>query len=172
MENAKEKMMRTYLELATEQPIIKIKVAHVTAAAGYNRCTFYQYFDDIYDLLDQTENMLIEEIKTVVMEAHSESTDYTGNIEIATSSLNKFSKYLYTLTGPNGSPSFQFKYKNALRPVVASVIRKHNMDFNDIVLEYTLGAFVSCVRYWYENQDTITPEELAEIIYKLTVNGV
>ena len=172
MENAKKKMIYTYMELAKEQPISKIKVSHVTTSSGYNRCTFYQYFEDIYDLLDQTEDLIIDEIKSEVLKAHSDSTDYAGLLEIATSSLNKFSQLLYVMMGPEGSPSFQYKYRNALRPVIASFIKNQNVEFNDIVLEYVLGAFISCVRYWYENQNTITPKELAEVIYKLTTNGI
>lgn len=56
MDDTKEKLINAYLTLAQKQPVNMIKVKHVTNLANYNRCIFYQYFDDIYDPLDQTED--------------------------------------------------------------------------------------------------------------------
>lgn len=172
MEHAKEKMMDTFLELAENAPISKIKVKHLTDASGYNRCTFYQYFNDIYDLLEQLEDSLITKISNEVQKAYDDSTSYSELLEIATASLQEFSRPLCILMGPNGSPSFQFKYKNALRPILASAISRHNNEFNDIILEYALGAFISTTRYWYKHPETMSSKELAKTIYKLMMNGI
>lgn len=41
----------------------KISVQEIANKSGYNRSTFYQYFPDIYELLDSVENELLNDIK-------------------------------------------------------------------------------------------------------------
>ena len=83
-------MINAFFKLAKVNPISKIKVKHVTDLANYNRCTFYQYFEDIYDLLDQAENMLIEQIKNKVEQAYSSNVSYEDILILAASSFQEF----------------------------------------------------------------------------------
>ncbi len=46
-----------------KKPIEKISIRELTDTAGYNRTTFYNYFSDIYDVLDYIENSSIRYVK-------------------------------------------------------------------------------------------------------------
>lgn len=172
MKKAKLEMINAFFKLAKVNPIPKIKVKHVTDLANYNRCTFYQYFEDIYDLLDQAENMLIEQIKNKVEQAYSSNVSYEDILILAASSFQEFGEILSILMGPGGSPSFHNKYMNMLRPVVRSIMKKKNLYYNDFLAEYALGAFLSTVSYWYYHQENMSAEELASMIYDLTTEGI
>ena len=52
----------TTCELYRTKPVEKITVSEITRKAGYNRATFYDYFLDVYDLLEQIEEELINHI--------------------------------------------------------------------------------------------------------------
>lgn len=51
-EATKQTLIDAFCLLNRETPIGKITIQAITRKAGYNRCTFYQYFKDVYDLLD------------------------------------------------------------------------------------------------------------------------
>ena len=50
-------------ELLKTKPLKKITVKEICEKAEINRATFYKHYLDVYDLLDQIENQLIEELK-------------------------------------------------------------------------------------------------------------
>lgn len=51
-----------FLELMREKPYAKITVKELTARCCVARTTFYRYFEDTDDLLDQMERYLLEEL--------------------------------------------------------------------------------------------------------------
>lgn len=57
-----QSLIDAFWELYTQKRIDKITVREITAKAGCNRGTFYEYFLDVYDVLEQIENGLIPEI--------------------------------------------------------------------------------------------------------------
>jgi AcrR family transcriptional regulator len=55
----KQNLIDAFWALYCEKRIEKITVKEITQKAGYNRGTFYEYFTDIYDVLNQIEESLI-----------------------------------------------------------------------------------------------------------------
>lgn len=60
----KTKIYRSFCELYRQKPLEKISIQEISNRSGYNRSTFYQYFTDIYELLDAVESNLLLDIKT------------------------------------------------------------------------------------------------------------
>ncbi len=61
-EQTKAKMINVFLELMNEKKWDKISVKELCAAMGITRGTFYQYYNDIYDLMEQIEDSLIADL--------------------------------------------------------------------------------------------------------------
>ena len=55
----KQNLIDAFWSLYCEKRIEKITVKEITQMAGYNRGTFYEYFTDVYDVLDQIELSLV-----------------------------------------------------------------------------------------------------------------
>jgi len=53
----KENLIEAFWQIYCEKGLGKITVKEITAKAGYNRSTFYEYFTDVYDVLDQIEKL-------------------------------------------------------------------------------------------------------------------
>ncbi len=172
MKNTKENIINAFFEIAESKPIHLIKVKHITDRINYNRCTFYQYFDDIYDLLDQVENKIIKNIIQEIERIYSPTTTYEEILIIGAESFQKYGKYLSILIGPQGSPSFQNKYIKALKPIICSIMEKNHLEYNDYIAEYALGGFLSSVSYWYHHQNSLSSKEVASLIYKLSTQGI
>jgi AcrR family transcriptional regulator len=55
------------IELLKEQPIGKITVTEICARADVSRGTFYLHYQDPYDLLDKTEDELLETLESSLL---------------------------------------------------------------------------------------------------------
>lgn len=62
-EKTRQKFIDVFCELYSQKPVEKISIQEIASRSGYNRSTFYQYFTDIYELLDTVENNLLHDIK-------------------------------------------------------------------------------------------------------------
>ena len=60
--DTKQALQEAFWELYKNKSIEKISVREITERAGYNRGTFYLYYKDVYDILEQSEQLLIREI--------------------------------------------------------------------------------------------------------------
>ena len=54
------------IELLEEKPLHKIKVKELCEKAGINRATFYNNFEDIYNLYEKLENDFFENYEKVI----------------------------------------------------------------------------------------------------------
>ena len=59
----RKKLMDSFWKLYCDDGIDRVTVGAVAKDAGYNRGTFYEYFTDVYDLLDQLEDELLGELE-------------------------------------------------------------------------------------------------------------
>ena len=53
----------SFLKLLAHKPVRRITVRELCESAGINRGTFYAHYLDVYDLLEQIENELLEEFE-------------------------------------------------------------------------------------------------------------
>ena len=61
VEHTKENIKSAFWNLYKEKQIGKITVSELCKIAGYHRSTFYEYYQDIYDVLEEIESELITE---------------------------------------------------------------------------------------------------------------
>ena len=59
----KQAFIDAFCLLSQQKPTEKITVRELSVRAGYNRCTFYQYFSDVYAVLETIENRVAAEVK-------------------------------------------------------------------------------------------------------------
>lgn len=58
----KQSIANAFLELRKQKPLEKITVKELAEAAYINKATFYTHYHDIYDLSDQLEDELMDQI--------------------------------------------------------------------------------------------------------------
>lgn len=61
-EKTKIKIINTYLDLMADKKWDRITVKELCEKCSITRSTFYQYYSDIYDLMDDLETTLLEEL--------------------------------------------------------------------------------------------------------------
>lgn len=170
----KQNIIDAFWDLYCEKRIEKITVKEITNKASYNRGTFYEYFSDVYDVLDEIENSLIPSLHE--LPPVSTPTGTIGMpIDVFLNIWEQNAKYYSVLLGDNGDPAFASKLKNSIKPTIMKALEdKSNIDKRelDYILEYTLSAMVGVMSYWFSKEDAPSRDDLFRLIHKLMEDGI
>lgn len=170
----KQNLIDAFWTLYCEKRIEKITVKEITQKAGYNRGTFYQYFTDIYAVLEKIEEFLIptlDELPPITMD----DANIGMPIDMFMKLYEQNSKYYSVLLGDNGNPAFASKLKNSTKPILKQAISE-KYDLNpievDFILEYVLSAMIGIMSYWFKQDRVLSAEDLIALVNDLMQNGV
>lgn len=168
----KQTIKDAFWELYKEKKIEKITVKDITLKAGYNRSTFYAYFTDVYDILEQIEEDLMPGIEHLppIDTSMEHSPDLFENIIAA---YEKNSAYYSVLLSENGDPRFAIKMKNVFKSMMIEAITNRvniSPEEMDYALEFLVGATLSIVKHWFDQDKNIPMQQLIPLMYKLMDN--
>lgn len=170
----KKDIMDAFWSLYCEQRIEKITVKEVIHKAGYNRSTFYQYFRDVYDVLEQIENEIIptrDELPALSLV----NMEIGMPMELVMKLYDKNIEYYSVLLGDKGDPALASKLKNAIKDALKeALISEIEMELIelDYILEFVLSAMIGIMNYWFKQDVKISSQELATLIKELMENGI
>lgn len=167
----KAAITRAFWGLYSQMPPSRMKVRAITDAAGCNRSTFYEYFESVYDLLDQAEGQLIEQLYAYLEEVTA-SAEGAEALKRAAALYREHGAQLDALLGPHGDPSFAIRFKERVKPLVIGRLSLDSQDPGaDILAECALGAMTSSVAYWYRSGMPVSADDLARILQPVVSRG-
>lgn len=151
--------------------------------AGFNRGTFYLYYKSIYDLLQKTEQELLDDFakrvdfNVKVYFGLVDAPDEAAYEDMQDNFL-EHSEFVHILNGENGDPRFKSRMKN----IIKDAYRKHISTDNTVrvskfeyLLEYLVEANMSIIQYWLMNMEKdsprITLKDVGDIIQFVSDNG-
>ena len=105
-EQTRENLKTAFWELYRQKPLEQITVREVTDLAGYNRGTFYVYFKDVYDVLEQTEREIMQVFSGEDAFAFNpqDREHFAETIRFFIRFIEEHSGYLMLLAGERGIP--------------------------------------------------------------------
>lgn len=170
----KQNLIDAFWSLYCEQRIEKITIKEITTKAGYNRGTFYEYFTDVYAVLEAIENSLIpnlDELPPVSTPSRSFGMPLDAFFEF----YKQNNQYYSVLLGDNGDPAFAGKLKNAIKPNLMNVfadIKGVNLIELEYIMEYTLSSMIGIMSFWFNHSERLSSEALFELLSRLMEQGV
>ena len=114
----KENLTEAFWQIYCEKGIERTTVKEITVKAGYNRSTFYEYFTDVYGVLEQIENSLLPGPQDLPPLSLGDSYTAPLPIDIFINIYEKNRKYYSVLLGDNGDSSFQSKIKRSVKDML------------------------------------------------------
>ncbi len=166
----KQNLMDAFWALYCERGIEKITVREIAQKAGYNRGTFYVYFADVYDVLEQIENSLLPSIEDLP----PLQFDATLPIDNFVKMYADHSKYYTVLLGEKGDPSFAAKLKSSVKSSLEAhfaTAQAKSLEL-DYMLEFVLSAMIGVLTHWFQSEEKLPKEQLVALIYRLMTLGV
>lgn len=182
--------MDVYLNLIAEKEWDKISVKEICADANITRGTFYQYFNDIYDLLEQIEEPLLLDLNHKYQEqwgqvamfvppgAFEEKFDVTPPKPFIFwfDFCKNNKKAMKVLLSGNGDPYFITKLKNILNEQINHMMDQDSMPHDELRTHFSkafLELHFLAARTWLDSSehDFLSTEEIINILNTMRVGA-
>ena len=179
----RQNLTDAFWSLYKKKRIEKITVREITQQAGYNRGTFYEYFLDVYDVLEQLEKSIMPQIPDMppmnlpLMDLPSAdgAPAMTFPVEAFMKLYETYNEYYTVLLGDNGDSAFIGKIKKTMLPKQKEVLLASGASDGfelDAVLEYTNISMIGMLAYWFRLENKPPVEEFLSLMYKIIQGGV
>lgn len=164
-------LIDTFLLLSEDKPIDKITVSELSSKAGYNRSTFYQYFNDTYHVLACIEDDLLLYIKDTVISQIGKVHPEQFFIEMFIK-INEEKRNILNLLLRDSNSNFPAKLKETLIPLFAVQMHLPENDKETIYkLDFYLSGIISILSRWVTSETPLTPAEYAMLMRQI-VEGI
>lgn len=181
-------------ELLKTKRIQDITVREISEKADINRGTFYLHYRDIFDLMEQIENELLEELEDVLN--HFKASDLLSNPALVFSRVFQLVKdnsdMVAILIGQNGDINFVNRLKRIVREKClndwmelfrpgSDGSQKRVLCVSDAVSDdsafeayysFTVTGCIGLVQYWLDSGLRETPEQLAALVEQIILKGL
>ncbi|PFH89061.1 TetR/AcrR family transcriptional regulator [Bacillus sp. AFS088145] len=176
----KKLIKETLLDLIEEKGFEAISVRDITLKAGLNRGTFYLHYRDKYDLMEKSQNEILEGLQDrLIFIRPKEMNEFYSNDIVYPPILNVYhylkenQRFIKILISTKGDPAFPKKMKEHIKETIyeklVDLLEEEYMI--EIPHEYTTAfissAFFGLLDQWLEKEEPITPEEMAIMHMKL-----
>lgn len=178
-EQTKTNLRQAFWQLYEQMPIRKITVKQITDLAGYNRGTFYLYFKDVYDLLDDIESKVLQVIEGM-MEGllppdgtFADACQLRGapGFEAAMTPLAQtvqiYGKYARVLLSDRGDPEFKARFKEIVWPSLKRTLplkRTHSPREERVAKEYCMAGLIAAICAWLEEDDPLPVDAFISLL--------
>lgn len=164
-----------FWRLYTELPISKIGVKEVCALAGYSRGTFYRYYRDVYEVLEQIEREILEqfEMRFNRIARCSSRLDLADLVKFTFAPCKVYNKYLVVMLGERGDPAFQKRLRESTKAALRRELEARRGPLgeeSEFYLEYCVSGLLSCTRMWYEKKSGMDINDYISLILKILSN--
>ncbi len=172
----KRAIYNAFVELLSEKEINHITITDISKKADINRKTFYNYYSNTYEVMEEIENLTVDTfIKRLDAIEFTNMTDFLTEIfsqftEIINSDLDFFSHLFKT----NNRSILIVKIVEAIKEYIRKRIEKEQeldiQKFN-IVADFYIPGILSVYMNWFINNHNIPIEELSHILTDLILHG-
>lgn len=171
--DTKAAIKETFLDLLRTKPFDKITVRDIVETCGINRNTFYYYYSDIYDLLEEVFKHELTDLMSVHQSGSSWVKGFIKVAEVAYSN-KKIINNICSSRSYDYLESYMFK---ACSFVIIELVNNiaEGMDVPpediDFIASFYQHAFFGVISEWFRTGMRETPEQLAQNFW-LIISGV
>ena len=167
----RQNLIIAFWKLYEKKSIEKISIKEITDLAGYHRVTFYEYYTDIYDLLNQEETELIIQFKKIInMRVHTQNIDEM--LEPIADFYLRNGYRLSLLFGAGGDSTFIDKFKHTLYPTFRLAGDVPDTATFSLIYEFWINGIIMAFCYWYKNKTILPVEDFVQTIRSLLEKGI
>lgn len=160
-------MTKAFWDLYMVKPIEKITIREITDHAGYNRATFYLYYRDVYDLFEQIEDDILDQVRTLVQDRllAGDTLDFNHHMGMILELAQRFDGYLPRLM--NGDPSFGDRLKEIIAPLLDRFILPEcglSEAEQGVLREFYLSGLLGAITQWMSSERRMPINRLIELL--------
>ena len=166
-----------FIQLMQQKPVKDISVRELADLVDINRSTFYLHYTDIYDLLEQTENGLMDQFLAIIDKNHTSLTlqEFSDNLEQFFAILSENQPLCRALMS---DIAFVRKLEKLIAEDGVKMLRllsdEKDLDAQDLnyVTSFFLSGCVGMIDLWLQDGCQQSAQHMAELSMKLLRAGV
>lgn len=178
----KQQLKSALSKLMIEKGVKDITVKELSEKADINRGTFYLHYKDVFDMLEQIENEMLNEF-TELMNHHTPK-ELNGKplplLEDIFSFLADNADLCKVLLGKNGDMAFVNKLKKVIKDKCMNdwyqIFNTQKVDIKDDIFEYfytfILSGFIGIFENWLSNSMKGSPKYMAKMAEEFIMTGI
>ena len=160
-----QRLMDAFWQLYTTRRVDQITVKEIVKNAGCNRSTFYEYFRDVYDVLNAIEKQVLLTLNEIPPFPDVD-VDLTFIVQAVMGLYRDRFQYLGVLLGDNGDPSFQRRLKDGLKASLMERLQGRGSLETlkiDLMLEYVLSGLIGVMIHVFEEKPEFSAGRTAAV---------
>lgn len=175
VKRTKKALYEALLSLLEEKSINEITVTELTTLADVNRATFYFYYTDLIDMLQQIQNEAYESFNEVIQKATIHVSTIEGFTEYAERLFNycKENEALVRFIINNDVNNRLYTYIKQLMltniPNTKEIFGENNPA--KFISNYVITAMIGICIDWMDDGMKIPARDLAELCANVYING-
>lgn len=173
----KHAIYKAFVELLNEKDINQITITDVAKRANINRKTFYNYYSDINDVMEEIENLVVAAfIKNIGTVEFTNMADFLTEIFIKfTETVNHDLEFYGLLFKTNNRSFLIVKIVDILKKYVQQRIEEtETLDQKrfKVAVDLCIPGIISVYRNWFTNSYDYSIEELSSLLTDFILNGI
>lgn len=173
----KHAIFKAFVELLNEKDVNQITITDIAKKANINRKTFYNYYSDAYEVMEEIENLTVEAfINNMGTVEFTNMADFLTEIFIKfTETVNNDLQFFNLLFKTNNRSFLIVKIVEALKKYVQKRIEESNeLDMRrfEVVSNFYLSGVLSVYMNWFMNNYDQSIEEISALLTELVLHGI
>ncbi|MGN1130953.1 MAG: TetR/AcrR family transcriptional regulator [Ruminococcus sp.] len=177
VKRTKRAIRNAFVTLLCERKFEDITVKDVSDLADINRKTFYNYYSNTRELMEQIEKEVVTTFENAINSIDNERISNEPYIVIDTllRIIKSDYKFYSKLIQKGGTTDLTVKIAQLLMEKTKGVIaEKYDMDEKslDIFAQYNIAGICTAYYYWFNFNREEPIEEVSKVIGKIFFNGL
>ncbi|ATY55860.1 TetR/AcrR family transcriptional regulator [Staphylococcus argenteus] len=180
-------LINAIVKLLNEKDINKISIQNITDSADLTRATFYLHYRDKQDFFNRIVTNVIDDLIDYVKDGHLVASGLKSESDIKNAFTRLF-EYIYmnhtvfgVMLSDKGLSQFRPKLETEVQkeiyiPLFHALVKidgeKASKFPQHYFLNYITSAHIGVICTWLNDDMNYSPKYMAELLYKLTLEGV
>ena len=166
------------MKLLSQKPIDEISITELALTAQINRKTFYNYYQNVYQVVDELENETVKKFASVF-----KSTDWFNGTELdfykvffcVTETVRDNMDFFRHLLNINRTSVVIVKVENTLKQKALHYFKKYlSIDeaLLTLALDYIVSGMFSVFSTWLQSGQKMTVAEVTDYVGKMSLGAL
>ncbi len=170
--DTKKLIYYTFIELLAKSPFDKITVRDIVEACDINRNTFYYYYSDIYDLLEEVFTKKIKEM----INSHKKGVSWMAAFMKLANEAYENKKMIHNICSSRSYDYLENYMYRACNQIIVDVVKRlaENKKIPEKDIEFIASfyeyAFAGIISEWFKTGMREDPLELATQLWLVADN--
>ena len=163
-EETRQALIEAFWKLLKDKSADKMTVSEIARVAGYNRSTFYEYFFDVPDVLQQVEDGILQEMNFGIPK--NDRIPMAQVVDV----FERNAEPLSLLLGEHGDFSFFFRIRNKMKQAFYELARSGGVEVDfpiALEIEHHVAGTTASLLSWLRMPDRPSAETYLTVLREI-----